>query len=220
MPGTTPVYGFPYPEPTDLVADYPALGQDLAEDIEAVLPTLGGYTLISPTSIANTGGTASTTAGTTTITGVTNVSLNGVFTATYQNYHLVLNYTGSAAGQILARLRVAGADASGGNYNTQRAYFYSTTSNPARFNNETFYRIGSADANVSQCLMTTTIASPFLTQATVVLSQEFSNGDSNNTQLGYWGGYHTLSTSYDGITVWNNGGTLTGKLRVYGLKGA
>lgn len=41
MPGTTPVYGFPYPEPTDLVADYPALGQQLAEDIEDVLPNLG-----------------------------------------------------------------------------------------------------------------------------------------------------------------------------------
>jgi hypothetical protein len=34
MPGTTPIYGFPYPEPTDLVADYPALGQQLAEDVE------------------------------------------------------------------------------------------------------------------------------------------------------------------------------------------
>lgn len=34
MPGTTPVYGFPYPQSTDLVADYPALGQQLATDIE------------------------------------------------------------------------------------------------------------------------------------------------------------------------------------------
>lgn len=37
MPGTTPIYGFPYPEPTDLVADYPALGQQLAEDVETEL---------------------------------------------------------------------------------------------------------------------------------------------------------------------------------------
>lgn len=32
--GTTPVFGFPYPDPSDLVANYPALGQQLAEDVE------------------------------------------------------------------------------------------------------------------------------------------------------------------------------------------
>jgi hypothetical protein len=32
--GTTPIYGFPYPDPSDLVANYPALGQQLAEDVE------------------------------------------------------------------------------------------------------------------------------------------------------------------------------------------
>ena len=37
MAGNTPIYGFPYPEPTDLVADYPALGQQLAEDVETEL---------------------------------------------------------------------------------------------------------------------------------------------------------------------------------------
>ena len=34
MPGATPIYGFPYPDPSDLVANYPALGQQLAEDVE------------------------------------------------------------------------------------------------------------------------------------------------------------------------------------------
>lgn len=34
MPGSTPIYGFPYPDPSDLVANYPALGQQLAEDVE------------------------------------------------------------------------------------------------------------------------------------------------------------------------------------------
>lgn len=37
MPGTTPIYGLPYPESTDLVANYPALGQDLAEDLDSIL---------------------------------------------------------------------------------------------------------------------------------------------------------------------------------------
>lgn len=37
MAGSTPIFGFPYPQPSDLVANYPALGQDLAEDVETVL---------------------------------------------------------------------------------------------------------------------------------------------------------------------------------------
>jgi hypothetical protein len=34
MAGSTPIFGFPYPDPSDLVANYPALGQQLAEDVE------------------------------------------------------------------------------------------------------------------------------------------------------------------------------------------
>jgi hypothetical protein len=37
MAGSTPIYGFPYPQPSDLVANYPALGQQLAEDVETEL---------------------------------------------------------------------------------------------------------------------------------------------------------------------------------------
>jgi hypothetical protein len=57
--GTTPIYGFPYPDPSDLVANYPALGQELAEDIEAVLPTLGNEILSA--TIATQQGTSSGT---------------------------------------------------------------------------------------------------------------------------------------------------------------
>jgi PHD/YefM family antitoxin component YafN of YafNO toxin-antitoxin module len=32
--GTTPIFGFPYPDPSDLVANYPATAQQLAEDVE------------------------------------------------------------------------------------------------------------------------------------------------------------------------------------------
>jgi hypothetical protein len=41
MPGSTPIYGFPYPDPSDLVANYPALGQQLAEDVETELAASG-----------------------------------------------------------------------------------------------------------------------------------------------------------------------------------
>ena len=37
MPGSTPIYGFPYPLSTDLVANYPAVGLELATDVETAL---------------------------------------------------------------------------------------------------------------------------------------------------------------------------------------
>ena len=37
MAGTTPIYGLPYPQSSDLVSAYPALGQDLAEDLDGIL---------------------------------------------------------------------------------------------------------------------------------------------------------------------------------------
>lgn len=37
MAGTTPIYGLPYPQSSDLVSAYPALGQDLATDLDGIL---------------------------------------------------------------------------------------------------------------------------------------------------------------------------------------
>ena len=75
MPGTTPVYGFPYPELTDLVADYPALGQQLAEDVEDIIAALARAstaevttsqttTSTSYTDLATAGPTVTVTTGT------------------------------------------------------------------------------------------------------------------------------------------------------------
>jgi hypothetical protein len=47
MAGSTPIYGLPYPQASDLVADYPALGEDLAEKLDEKLPS---YQSVAPTS--------------------------------------------------------------------------------------------------------------------------------------------------------------------------
>ena len=48
MAGTTPIYGIPYPESSDLVANYPALGEGLADKLEDKLPTYAGTAPTSP----------------------------------------------------------------------------------------------------------------------------------------------------------------------------
>lgn len=215
MPGTTPVYGFPYPEPTDLVADYPALGQDLAEDIEAVLPTLGGLTLISPTSIANSGGTASSTSGTTTFTTVNSVSLNGVFSATYAHYRIMLDYVASTGGTTNARLRTGGTD------NTANSYFWRGADVGALTSasgGTTSWEIGSNATGGN--LFQTDLMNPF---ASLYTLGSWVHLRSTAAVVATWRGGaigYEATTSFDGITIFPASGTITGKIRVYGWKGA
>jgi hypothetical protein len=58
MAGTTPIYAFPFPQPSDLVANYPALGEDLAEDVEDTIIATGGLALVNSPSGTNLSGSA------------------------------------------------------------------------------------------------------------------------------------------------------------------
>jgi hypothetical protein len=220
MPGTTPVYGFPYPEPTDLVADYPALGQQLAEDIEGVLPGIGGLTVIAPTSIANSGGSATSTGGVVTFTGVSSISLNGVFSATYRRYMLVWSGGGSTSPGTACnmRLRASGTDASGANYFMQRSQFYASTAAAVRSTSQTSVLCGFFDS-IGTTLASYLVSNPFLAASTLWLGTSGSNADtSNNAQLDGTYASHSLTTSYDGFTLFPSAGTATGIIRVYGIK--
>ncbi len=223
MPGTTPVYGFPYPEPTDLVADYPALGQDLAEDIEAVLPTLGGLTSATPTTIANSAGTATLSDNTVTFTTVNSVSLNGCFTATSNNYAIIIRMSAASAtnSYLNLRLRVAGVDAAtAATYGSQVIDVNSTTvtgaANPNGNTNAVAGYVSSANAayNSSHII----VSSPFLTTPTLFMSNHHNYTSTNH----YWmasAAYHNQSTSYDGFTLYPNaGGTISGTVAVYGFR--
>lgn len=66
MPGTTPIYSLPYPVSSDLVSAYPALGQDLAEDLDDILAakwtTDTAWTAYTPTVRAESGTPTTVTA--------------------------------------------------------------------------------------------------------------------------------------------------------------
>jgi len=208
MPGTTPVYGFPYPEPTDLVADYPSLGQQLAEDIEAVLPGLGALAKTTPTSITHSGGSASLTGNTVTLTGVSSVSLNGVFNANYVHYRIALNLIGSTTGAVALRLRVSGTDAT----TSYSGLLLQVTSGSVVTG-------GLATDNFQLTDVTTSYDSasfidmsrPFLTQPTAALGTM-----SRYNLYRTFSALHNVSTSYTGFTIYPASGTLTGTVSVYG----
>lgn len=198
MPGTTPIYGFPYPEPSDLVANYPALGQELAEDIEAVLPTLGGLTLIDDESFS----------------AVASISLNNVFSATYQNYFITMTGTASANTDLVCRMRASGSDQSGSVYD--RGTFACSTTTLAFYSGASSSTVGiqSAIYSANRINAVINVFDPFTasTQTNLLFTM--------NSQSYFTGfGRCTSTTQFDGITFFPNTGTITGRLRVYGLKG-
>ncbi len=216
MPGSTPIYGFPYPDPSDLVANYPALGQQLAEDIEDVLPTIGGLAPIAPTTIANSGGTATTTGNTTTFSGVSTLSLNGVFSSTYLNYLVVCRLTVSTAGDLQFRLRVAGSDnATANSYIHERILADGATLTAER-TTENVMRIAGLNTAFPNAYEQN-IYAPFLAETTQSFSNNFYSTNNGSTRI--YSAVHNQSTSYDGFSVFPTGGTITGKISVYGYKG-
>jgi hypothetical protein len=210
--GTTPIYGFPYPDPSDLVANYPALGQDLAEDIEAVLPTIGGLAPVAPSTIANSGGSASFADNTTTFTGVSSVSLNGVFTSTYPNYLILSRVDQSANTANNFRFRVAGTDSTA---SYQLAFIGLNSVGAASNNNSnsgTSWDLYGANYSTN----VTTVFSPNLavpTRGTV-----HTLAYTTVAIAGAGGVYHNVSTAYDGFTLFPGTGTFTGTISVYGYK--
>jgi hypothetical protein len=211
MPGSTPIYGFPYPDPSDLVANYPALGQQLAEDIEDVLPTIGGLVTATPTTIANSGGSSSLTANTVGFSGVNSISLNGCFTTAYDNYRIIIRYIGSTGLDIALRLRVGGADASGASDYTRQNFFAFSTTVGADTSAGSSHNVGTA--NTTNGVSAIELLGPANAVATF-FNVNAGRSDSIRTLTGF----HNQATAYDGFTIIPNTGTITGSITVYGYR--
>lgn len=213
MAGSTPIYGFPYPESSDLVANYPALGQDLAEDIEGVIAAIppGGLSMVNPTSIANSGGSASASGGQVTFTGVSSVSLNGVFTSAYENYRIVLRaFTASGSADTNMRLRASGTDNSANSYIRQYVIANAGTVSGANVT-QTFLHVvfsdtisGFGDFELNR---------PSLAETTQYKSL---GGRSDYVLINT--GLHNVASAFDGFTLYPSASTITGNVRVYGYK--
>lgn len=201
MPGTTPVYGFPYPEPTDLVADYPALGQQLAEDIEDILPTLGGLRLVASQFFDQ----------------VSSVSVNNCFTGTYSNYAVILHLIGyTSANALNMRMRASGSDNSSSNYHYQKVEIQTTSVSAARTTSATSLRVGVVDSQnwtgIQIGVFAPAGAIPTLINAIG------SNRTVSEPHIEQDFGSYGAATAFDGFTLFPASGNFGGTVRVYGLR--
>jgi hypothetical protein len=181
--------------------------------------TAPGLAIVTPTSIANSGGSASASGGAITVTGVTSVSLNGVFTSTYENYAMILQMYGSTDDNVALRMRTSGTDATT-NYNSQRFDVGSTAFNGARLTAQTSLLAANVyRPSTNPNLWRGTIGSPNLAKFTTfeVTALDVGAAGTDPTYRAMVAN-HGTATAYDGLTLIANAGNMTGTIHIYGYK--
>lgn len=232
--------GTPYVESTDLVANYPAASLSLANRVDLVgvlpfanaaarttaipTPTDGQFTYLQDTNSTEfydganfvPVGTAPglVRVATESFNAVSSVSLNGCFTSTYENYFFLGSILSSVTNPLInLRLRASGSDNTTSNYQRQEMYAVSTTVAGTRSNNQNTFNFGFVHSNGG--IYSMTLFRPQLAQKTGIMAQTDEN--LNNGNVYFANGGFSLTTQFDGFTIYPASGTITGTIRVYGL---
>lgn len=176
-----------------------------------------GLVSMRPTSISHSGtGAVINASGGVNFTAVTEVNLNGVFTSAYDNYMIVMDYTGTASNDGLdVRLRASGSDASGTDYVNQLLNVDGSSAAGIRQTGQTRARVARTNDTLALGLQLA-VYGPALAEPTAIRSVSVSSY--NSAYLADSAATHSLSTSYDGITIFPAAGSLTGTVHVFGYE--
>jgi hypothetical protein len=182
-----------------------------------------GLVVMAPSSITYSGTSASINAdGSVVFSDVTSLSLNSVFTADYDNYMIAVRGSMSNTNRTFQyRLRSGTTDEnSASNYYTYQSLSVQDTVVGAARTAATFGRfnsMGHGDGNQkSGCACY--IFGPYLTQPTASRGVGASNYSTMpSVSLIDYATTHSLSNSYNGITVFPSSSSFTGLLTVFGF---
>jgi hypothetical protein len=177
-----------------------------------------GLVVMRPTSVTIAGsGSQSATInvdGSVSCSLVSLVRLNGVFTATYDNYMINIRHLGTQNISLNLALSANNVDDSTfGNYVTQRTDVFGTTVSSNRTNDEVSGI--AATGNIRRSGSVIYLYGPYLTQPTVGRGASIS-GESG-AYLRDAGFTHNQSTSYDGVSFGPTMSQFSGLVTVYGL---
>jgi hypothetical protein len=191
-----------------------ALGWSSAPQAEE----LGGMVLLTPTSIAYTGTSASIGAnGSVEFSGCTSVSLNGIFGGDYNNYQVVFWAKATASREMYGRMRLSGTDNSlASSYKHQKLEANGTSITASR-TTENRWKVGDCSDLLSNGFYFY-FYGPALAQKTAFRSVTVNAQD--NARFYESAAAHEVPTAYDGFTFYLGSDTLTGLVSVYGLVGA
>lgn len=179
-----------------------------------------GLELITACTVTSVGGTSATASnGVVTIGGSnTSVTVSSAFSATYDNYKIVLSnsVTTASASISMVLANALGPTITGYYWGLQGTSFDATgnaSGNSA--SNTSSWRVGGA--STTNFNMTTEVLSPNLAGNSVVFSNYLIPIASTSGAVGMIGGFLNNSTQYTAFTL--SGGTMSGgTIRVYGYK--
>jgi hypothetical protein len=180
------------------------------------MAVIAGLKLIVPSSVAGSGVSVSAS-GKVTFTAATTVSVNGCFSATYDNYLMVMRYRldGAGAPDLQIRLRASGSDNSTANsYRRQQLEASGATASGGRATAD-IARLSELP-NDQRSGLHLNFYGPYLAQPTAARS--INAGGRNSATILEYAWTHNQSTAYDGFTLSNSSNAAwSGALTIYGL---
>jgi hypothetical protein len=152
-----------------------------------------------------------------TFTSQTSLSVNNCFSATYDNYVMILEITAAASVTANYRLRASGTDSSASYYfNLQYFNPNSTSVNAFTINNGAEFGQLAMSGSTTAINMYVTLRNPYLAKPTYV-SQQYSKNNPPSGDNGEGNGIHNVSSAYDGITFFTTTNTISGSYKIYGM---
>jgi len=182
------------------------------------VPPTFAMELVEPSSIAFSGTSAAIVGGgSVTFTAVSSLSLNNVFSSTYDNYMVVTRNVASGNNALQLRLRVGGTDDSTSNSYVNQFIVADGTVVSASRTTATQGVLGTLSSS-QRSGQTVFFYGPALAQPTAFRNVDASGV--NNAYLLDRANTHNQSVSYDGLTfIPNPTLNFTGRVAVYGLRG-
>lgn len=181
--------------------------------VQLAAPAVAGSTsLVLPTDSVQPG---MVLVATSSFSAAATVSVDNCFTSTYQRYLLASTHLGSAAAVINLRMRSGGSDNTAASYAWQQFNDDNATTSGSRATAQTAFAINTLSTG-SRDSFEFWITSPF--ESVNTLGVGLINAAENTVRLWRFGLRHVSTTSFDGFTLYPASGTITGELRVYGLR--
>jgi hypothetical protein len=200
--GTTSNYSWPIPEDTDLVKDGAEAIRDLGNAIDTSAADFGGGLVHIETQ---------------TFSAVSAVDFDGVFSADYDSYEILLSAAASTPVHLRLRFRAGGVSDTSNLYRTQIIFAQSTTLNASRPEAPGTLASFAGSNNIATNEIVNiqiNVRNPFATKRTPFNTHWNSNGES----LVLGGGSFDGNISFDGIQILPNTGNITGSMSVYGYR--
>lgn len=203
---TTTNYGWTTPDNTSYVKDGASAIRTLGSSIDTTLNTINNGTAKVGLHLVNT----------TSIAAQTSVSISNVFSATYDNYHMVLDCTVAGSNSYVT-MQLAGSTTAVYDYMGWETFRSGGT--PGSGTNtggaQTHFRIGNFYTQGGGCSVE--LYRPFLTGRTAYTSNSATTNADGSGSTFVWGGMHRTAASYTGMTLLADS-ALTGTLRIYGYR--